>query len=239
MPSSRSTERAPLASMSTADCSSRPRPPASATTPGHAGVPRRGDRRPLDALRSGYLDQILEPKGGRHAAGGRIDLRLVEEHERVQRLHHVAAVQIDQVVARLDQLVEDVVGQRLGEAALAVAGERAVRVLRVLGRNERRALQNEAGFTNASASTRPESSLGSSSRTSERTAWIEEYSQPCTPASRQSVGPSAAPRTSTIGNSTPARAGLSNLWSRRSIMLDLARDADIASRPSSQTEGAR
>src|SRR4029077_8819977 len=73
-------------------------------------------------------------------------------------------------------------------------------------------------------------------RTSERTAWIEEYSQPCTPASRQSVGPSAAPRTSTIGNSTPARAGLSNLWSRRSIMLDLVRDADIASRPSSQTE---
>ena len=48
-----------------------------------------------------------------------VDLRLVEEHERVQRLDHVAAVQVDEVVARLDQLVEDVVGQRLGERAVA------------------------------------------------------------------------------------------------------------------------
>jgi len=57
---------------------------------------------------------------------------------------------------------------------------------------------------------------------SERTAWIEEYSQPWTPASKQRVGPSATPRTSTSGNSMSASVGLSNRCSRRSIMLDLA-----------------
>ena len=146
MPSSRITERAPLARHVDSGLLEQAAATGLRDDARHAGVPRRGDRRPLDALRSGHLDQILEPEGGRHAAGGRIDLRLVEEHERVQRLHHVAAMQVDQVVARLDQLVEDVVGQRLGEAALAVAWKRAVRVLRVLGRDEWRALHERGGI---------------------------------------------------------------------------------------------
>ena len=51
----------------------------------------------------------------------------------MERLHHVAAMQIDEVIAWLDELMEDVVGQRFREGAVAIARERTVRILPVLG----------------------------------------------------------------------------------------------------------
>src|SRR5207247_5161181 len=51
-----------------------------------------------------------------------------------------AAVQVDQIVAAPDHCLEQVVGQRLAEGAVRIAGKDTVGVLVVGGADERRAL---------------------------------------------------------------------------------------------------
>src|ERR1700748_3671849 len=62
-------------------------------------------------------------------------------------------------------------------------------------------------FSTGTATTRPRSSRSSRPRAQRRTAAIDAYSQPCTPASTTRRGPSAAPATSTTGTSRPASGG--------------------------------
>ena len=107
---------------------------------GDRGNARRGGRlarRPADCrpvrLRADHVGQAV---GHGHRARPLADRRLVVEGERLERLHEVAAVDVDERVGRCDQLGEDVVGQLLGVRPVRVAGEAPVGVLAVGGRDE-------------------------------------------------------------------------------------------------------
>ena len=59
------------------------------------------------------------------------------DRERRQRLHHVAAVEIDQRVGRRDHGAEDGVVHHLGEGPFGIARKEAVRILAVDRADER------------------------------------------------------------------------------------------------------
>ena len=63
-------------------------------------------------------------------------------------------------------------------------------------------------FSTGTARTRPRSSLDSSERAQRRTPAIDAYSQPCTPDSTVSCGPSPLPVISMSGTCTPARSSV-------------------------------
>ncbi len=84
---------------------------ASAVVPPIGASSRRDANDVREAEGHGESLRLLRPLG------------FVVQRERLERLDHVSAVQVDEHVARRDQLVEDVVREHLGERAVGASRE--------------------------------------------------------------------------------------------------------------------
>ena len=110
----------------------------------------------------------------------------------------------------------------------AEPGKQRLRFLPSSGTTNAVRARKDVMLTIGTAVIRPESALVSSSFMKRTTAAIDEYSPPWMPAIRQRCGPSAAPRASKHGSSSPASTSASKRIVRRSIS---------AARPSTSTSG--
>ena len=104
----RSTLRTPSTSSDVAASSSCPQPPASAITPGMPGQ-RGGTRRHAaePALVELLANDVRQAERERDRVRALLVRRRVVDRERLERLDHVAAVQVEQDIGRLDHLLED------------------------------------------------------------------------------------------------------------------------------------
>ena len=121
----RSVPRRPRTWRSTSTGSSRPRPPRLGDEARDPSC-RRGHARGPPERVSGVAHHVAQPERPGQPLRGLAHRRVVVKRERLKRLDHVAAVQVDEHIAAGHELGEDVMGEHLGERPVRVSRKGAI-----------------------------------------------------------------------------------------------------------------